>query len=109
MGDGKGAYFLRPTRSPEICKQGVPLTFRQISVYRVAAKGRFDRQSWTGDGGTAYSLSMVGGKIESTQAAGAITEVTQCDLQSIDYKGAANLKGIRRRVTADSRSDRVPL
>jgi cyanophycinase len=72
VGDGKGAYFLRPTRSPEICKPGVPLTFRQISVYRVAAKGRFDLVSWTGDGGTAYSLSVVGGKIESTQAAGAI-------------------------------------
>lgn len=72
VGDGKGAYFLRPTRSPETCKQGVPLTFRQISVYRVAAKGRFDLVSWTGDGGTAYSLSVVGGKIESTQAAGAI-------------------------------------
>ena len=72
VGDGKGAYFLRPTRSPETCKPGVPLTFRQISVYRVATKGRFDLVSWTGDGGTAYSLSAVGGKIESTQAAGAI-------------------------------------
>jgi cyanophycinase len=68
VGTGKGAYFLRPTKTPEICEKGVPLTFRSVSVYRVRAGGHFDLNSWTGDGGTAYSLSVEGGKIESTQA-----------------------------------------
>lgn len=67
IGAGKGAYFLRPTRGPEICAKGVPLTFRGISVYRVPAGGHFDLSSWTGEGGTAYSLSVERGKIESTQ------------------------------------------
>jgi cyanophycinase len=71
-GDGKGAYFLRPTRRPDICKAGQPLTFREISVYRIPGGGHFDLTSWTEDGGTAYSLSVEKGKIESTQANHAI-------------------------------------
>ncbi|MGC1648088.1 MAG: cyanophycinase [Candidatus Sulfotelmatobacter sp.] len=67
LGTGKGAYFLRPTQAPEVCEKGAPLTFRGVSVYRVPAGGHFDLPSWTGDGGTAYSLSVVHGKIESTQ------------------------------------------
>jgi cyanophycinase len=72
VGTGKGAYFLRPTQAPEVCEKGVPLTFRNISVYRVKAGGHFDLTSWSGDGGTAYSLSVIGGKIESTQVGNGI-------------------------------------
>ncbi len=68
VGTGKGAYFLRPTRGPEVCEKGVPLTFRGISVYRVSAGGHFDLGSWTGDGGMAYSLSVERGKVESARA-----------------------------------------
>jgi cyanophycinase len=67
VGSGKGAYFLRPTQAPEICDAGAPLTFREISVYRVPSDGHFDLRSWTGNGGVMYSLSVVKGKIESTQ------------------------------------------
>jgi cyanophycinase len=67
VGTGKGAYFLRPTQAPEVCDRGVALTFRNISVYRVKAGGHFDFTSWTGEGGTAYSLSVERGKVESTQ------------------------------------------
>ena len=66
VGTGKGAYFLKPTREPEVCEKSVPLTFRGVSVVRVAAGGHFDFESWTGDGGVTYSLSVVRGKIEST-------------------------------------------
>jgi len=48
-GTGKGAYFLRPTRPPEVCKEGQPFIFREISVYRVAPGGHFDVTSWKGD------------------------------------------------------------
>ena len=68
VGTGKGAYFLRPTHSPESCEKGMPLTFRNVSVYRVTTGGHFDLTSWTGSGGAAYSLSAESGKIESTQA-----------------------------------------
>lgn len=72
VGTGKGAYFLRPTQAPEICEKGVPLTFRNVTVYRVKTGGHFDLTSWTSTEGTAYSLSVVQGKIESTQAGGEI-------------------------------------
>jgi cyanophycinase len=64
VGTGKGAYFLRPTKAPEVCEKDVPLTFHDISVYRVKAGGHFDFVSWAGDGGTAYSLSVKNGKVE---------------------------------------------
>jgi len=72
VGDGKGAYFLRPTRKPDVCRKGQPLTFRNISVYRAPAGARFDVVRWKGEGGAAYSLSVRDGKIESTQGNGAI-------------------------------------
>ncbi len=67
VGRGKGAYFMRPTKAPEVCEAGVPLTFRDISVYRVSSGGRFHVGSWTGEGGSGYSLSVVQGKIDSTR------------------------------------------
>jgi cyanophycinase len=72
VGTGRGAYFLRPTGAPEVCEQGVPLTFRGVSVYRVSAGGHFDLTSWAGEGATAYSLSVERGKIESTQTGNGI-------------------------------------
>jgi cyanophycinase len=68
VGTGKGVYFLRPTIAPDVCKNAQPLTFRNISVYRVPAGGHFNLTSWTGDGGTAYSLSVEKGKIQGMQA-----------------------------------------
>ena len=67
VGDGKGVYFLRPTRKPDVCTKDKPLTFRDVSVYRVIAGGHFDLASWKGSGGTAYSLSVEDGKVTSTQ------------------------------------------
>lgn len=72
VGTGKGAYFIRPTQTPETCERGQPLTFRTISVYRISAGGKFDLSSWSGRGGAAYSLSVVNGKVEDTQAGGSI-------------------------------------
>jgi cyanophycinase len=68
IGNGKGAYFLRPTRPPDVCQPGQPLTFHAISVYRVSTGGHFDLGSWRGDGGIGYELSVEKGKIESTRA-----------------------------------------
>jgi cyanophycinase len=72
VGSGKGAYFLRPAEAPEVCKTYVPLTFRNISVYRVRSGGHFHLVSWTIDDGTAYSLSADAGVIRSTQPGGSI-------------------------------------
>ena len=70
---GTGAvYFLRTTGRPEVCKPGTPLTFRNLSVYRVRAGGTFNVSNWTGAGGLGYTLSAISGVVESTQPGGSV-------------------------------------
>jgi len=68
VGSGKGAYFLRPTQAPDVCKKDVPLTFEKIEVYKAPKKAHFDLNSWTGEGGMSYFLSVKQGVIQGTQA-----------------------------------------
>ena len=49
-----------------MCQAGKPLTFRNIAVYKIVNTGTFNVKSWTGSGGTAYVLSSVDGKLESS-------------------------------------------
>jgi cyanophycinase len=71
---GQGAvYFLETTTAPEVCQKTTPLTFRDVSVYRISgAEAHFDLASWRGHRGTAYSLSAVEGVLGSTQSGGGI-------------------------------------
>lgn len=66
------AYFLSVNEPPKVCTSGIPLTFRNISVYRLSPGGQFDFSTWRGNGGDAYSLSVEHGVIHSTQDGGAI-------------------------------------
>lgn len=65
------AYFLRGG-TPEVCQAKTPLTYRNISVYRVQPGSGFSIPAWTGTGGTAYVLNVEAGAISSTQPGGAI-------------------------------------
>lgn len=71
IGTGRGAYFLRPSEAPQTCEKGRPLTFRSVHVNRVQSGGHWNLHSWSGEAMT-YTLSVVEGKIQSTQAGGAI-------------------------------------
>ncbi len=66
VGSGKGAYFLKPTQAPQVCEAKIPLTIREISVHRVSAGGHFDINSWKGQSGPVYFVSVQQGGIEST-------------------------------------------
>jgi cyanophycinase len=69
--EGAGpVFFLRAATKPEVCRPGVPLTVRGISVYRAKAGAAFDLKTWTGTGGTAYELSVENGVVRSTQPGG---------------------------------------
>jgi hypothetical protein len=57
---------MKPTQKPEVCTQGKPLTFRNLDVYKIQRGGSFNLKEWTGTGGTAYVLSAVDGKLESS-------------------------------------------
>jgi cyanophycinase len=71
--EGEGSvYFLRATRPAEVCKPGEPLTFRDISVYRVPRGGAIDLRTWTGKGGTSYTLHVERGVVRSTQEGGSV-------------------------------------
>jgi cyanophycinase len=72
IGSGKGAYFLSVRGGPEVCRENTPLTFRDIFVYRGPIGSEFNLKEWKGKRGTAYSLSVVEGKIQSTQKNGDI-------------------------------------
>jgi cyanophycinase len=72
VGSGKGAYFLRVTSPPEVCKPKAPLTIRNISAYRAPAGAHFDLKSWTGDGGQDYSISVENGAVRTTRKGNAV-------------------------------------
>jgi cyanophycinase len=72
VGSGKGAYFIRPTQAPEVCREGVPLTFLAVSDYKAPTGSNFDLSSWKGAGGLAYTLNVNDGTVTSTQPGDAL-------------------------------------
>jgi cyanophycinase len=72
IGSGKGAYFLSVRGGPEVCRENTPLTFRDITVYRGPAGSSFNLPDWKGKGGSTYTLSVVEGKIQSSQTGGGV-------------------------------------
>jgi cyanophycinase-like exopeptidase len=60
-------YFLETPGAPEVCQPGVPLTFRNVAVYRIAPGGTFDLGRWRGSGGIAYTLSAEAGVLVSSR------------------------------------------
>ena len=65
-------YFMQAPGAPQVCQPKTPLTYSDISVYRINASGTFNLSMWTGKGGTAYTVSANAGVLSSTQAGGSI-------------------------------------
>jgi cyanophycinase len=65
-------YFLQAPGAPQVCQPGVPLTYQNITIYRINSAGRFNVPNWRGNGGTAYAVSADAGVLSSTQPGGAI-------------------------------------
>ena len=81
IGSGKGAYFMslgsstkesKPASPEDVCREHTPLTLGNVAVYRVPSGSDFNVKEWSGRGGTSYTLSVVNGKIQSTQAGGEV-------------------------------------
>jgi cyanophycinase len=60
-------YFLQTPGPPEVCAPKTPLTYRNISVYRIGPGGRFDIPSWSGGDGIAYTLNAEAGVLVSSR------------------------------------------
>jgi cyanophycinase len=65
-------YFLQALGAPQVCQPKTPLTYQNISVYRIDSSGKFDVVSWKGSGGTSYAVSASSGVLSSTQSGGGI-------------------------------------
>lgn len=59
-------YFLRRSGQAEVCQPGVPLTYLNVTVYRITVGGTFDLDTWRGNGGISYTLSANGGVLSSS-------------------------------------------
>jgi cyanophycinase len=59
-------YFMRRSGQPEICQPGVPLTYRNVTIYRIGPGGTFDLNRWRGTGGISYTLSAEAGVLSSS-------------------------------------------
>ncbi len=60
-------YFLQTPGPPQVCAPKTPLTYRNLSVYRIGPGGRFDVPRWRGTGGIAYTLSAEAGTLISSR------------------------------------------
>jgi cyanophycinase-like exopeptidase len=66
------AYFLQAPGPAQVLAAKTPLTYLNISVYKVPQGGTFNLSTWTGTGGVAYTLNVNNGSLTSTQAGGNI-------------------------------------
>ena len=71
VGSG-AAYFLQAPGPAQVLAEKTPLTYLNISVYKVPQGGTFNFSTWTGTGGVAYTLNVNNGSVTSTQAGGNI-------------------------------------
>jgi cyanophycinase len=60
-------YFMRRSGPAEVCQPGVPLTYRNVSIYRIGPGGTFDLDNWHGTGGISYTLSAEAGVLVSSR------------------------------------------
>lgn len=72
VGTGLGVYFLRVMDSPEVCKAGLPLTFRNVAVDHAPTGSSFDIRAWKGVGDEVYAISVENGTMHTTRADNAV-------------------------------------
>jgi cyanophycinase len=60
-------YFLRTPGPPELCEPGLPLTYRNVAVYRIGPGNSFELGRWRGTGGIAYTLTAEAGVLTSSR------------------------------------------
>jgi cyanophycinase len=65
-------YFMQAPGAPQVCQPKTPLTYQNISIYRINASGSFDLPHWSGKNGTSYTVSADAGVLSSTQGGGLI-------------------------------------
>jgi cyanophycinase len=65
VGSG-AAYFVSSNGTPAACLSGTPLTYTGLATYKVSGAATFNLSTWTGTGGTAYTLNVNAGAVSSS-------------------------------------------
>lgn len=65
VGSG-AAYFMSSAGVPQVCVSGTPLTYTGLAVYKVSGSATFNLATWSGSGGTAYTVSANAGALGSS-------------------------------------------
>ncbi|HEX6095573.1 MAG TPA: cyanophycinase [Thermoanaerobaculia bacterium] len=60
------AYFVSSNGMPATCLSGTPLTYTGLATYKVSGAATFNLSTWTGTGGTAYTLNVNAGAVSSS-------------------------------------------
>lgn len=60
------AYFLRSNGQAQVCVSGTPLTYQNVAVYKVSGAATFNLATWSGAGGSAYTVSANVGALSSS-------------------------------------------
>ena len=59
--------WLMRTRGQADVRPGLPLSIRDVEVYRIGPGASFDLAAWNGEGGVAYSLEVRNGRLTSSR------------------------------------------
>ncbi|HYO78355.1 MAG TPA: cyanophycinase [Thermoanaerobaculia bacterium] len=65
VGSG-AAYFVSSNGMPATCVSGSPLTYTGLGVYKMSGAATFNLATWTGAGGTSYTVSATAGAMSSS-------------------------------------------
>ncbi|MGG1658188.1 hypothetical protein [Brevibacillus sp. NRS-1366] len=57
--------FARSNQAPSVCQSGTPLTYANISIYKLTEGSSFNLNTWSGSGGLSYSLDVNNGVVTS--------------------------------------------
>ena len=60
-------WFMRTSGKPAKVRRGMPLSIRNVEIYRIAPGASFDLTAWSGEGGLAYSLAVDNGRLTSSR------------------------------------------
>lgn len=53
-------FLQAPAGGPQVCQPKAPLTYLEISVYRIEMGGGFSLDAWAGTAGLGYTISAIG-------------------------------------------------
>ncbi|MET3288825.1 UNVERIFIED_CONTAM: cyanophycinase [Brevibacillus sp. OAP136] len=61
-----GVFMAKSNQAPSVCQSGTPLTYTNISIYKLTEGSTFNLNTWSGSGGLSYQLDVNNGVVSSS-------------------------------------------